>query len=158
MHDNHGQNKSKNVENEANGEVGRAEMLLVHAAFHIITEEQSKEKTRDNDVTKSKHREGVSFSEEILGPDDFNGTIERFSNSDHNVGSKHPKDVVEEESGEKSTTNLIATDRDESNRLDSEAPCDHIVGDPVLRNHVPDAKRGANEQVKSIQVGDLSRV
>ena len=62
----------------------------------------------------------------------FDGCIERLGHKHHDIGAKHPENVVEEEAAEQGDTGEDFIQRQQLDRVKGERQAEEIVGDPVL--------------------------
>lgn len=111
----------------------------IQAGFSLETaveaEKESDKYSRNNDVAKSKHRKvwgWKAICEQILRKDEFDRGFKAFGDSDHDVSSKHPEDIVDEETAEQNASGDDVVEMKQLDTIDGERQPEKIVGDPVL--------------------------
>lgn len=143
MHDIDGGAQSEGIGDKASREVRLressrpAEVRVLGTSQVLIEPEAEGDKDSwDNNISQTQHGKLVGLvggeSKEEAGEDDLDGGIKVFGDRDHDLGSKDPKDVVEEETREEDHTGLEGVQGEELDGVEGEADAEDVGGDPVL--------------------------
>lgn len=103
VHDEYGAEESQYVGDEWGVKVHFA----VSIQAEIESKQESNENARDDDVAEAEQSKLLTVDavlDEILRKDQFDWSVKWLGNADHDIGAKHPEDVVEEEAAQKDAT------------------------------------------------------
>lgn len=149
VHDQNGHQQAEEV-----GQIGGVE-VDTWLAFQAIVEAQQQcdENAGNNDVAQTQHSEVgclEAIGQQILWENQFDRSIEALGNSDHNVGTKHPEHIVNEEAGQQYQTGDNVVQVQQFNAVNGKCHAEQIVGDPVLGVQIPNANDRWDDQTHDI--------
>ena len=89
-----------------------------------------------------------------LWEDQFDGSLEGFSDCDHNISSKHPEYIVEEETAQENTAGSNVVQVEELHAVHCKRQAEKIVCEPVFFQDIPDTNTRAegNTNLNSSQL------
>ena len=102
----------------------------------IKPEQQSDEDARNDNISQPQHGKVLSSQtilQQVLWEHQFNGCFKRFSNSEHHICTKYPKDIVDEESSKQDAACADPVKSQKLYTVDREGQAKQVVGYPVLR-------------------------
>jgi len=154
VHDEDGESESGDVGDERRVEVE----VRVAVQRPVVTEQEGDEDSRNDDVTEAEHGHVLGVEavlEQVLREDEFDGSLERLGDGDHDVGAEDPEDVVEEETAEQDAAGHDVVQVEQLDAVDGEGEAEQVVGDPVLLHEIPDADDGADSQDDEVVGGEV---
>lgn len=125
--------------------------LSLHAA--VETKEQSNEDSWNDDVTKTQHGEvaGVeAIGEKILGEHELDRGFEALGDCHHDVCSKHPEDVINEESAEENAAGDDVVEMKKLNSIDGESEAEQVVCNPMFLKQIPHANHSREHKADDV--------
>lgn len=101
---------------------------------------EGQEAAGKDDITQSEHGKiglgsGGQFKD-ISGEQQLDGDIKAFGDSHHDVSSKDPKDIVDEEAAKQDHSRGKAVQMNHGDGSDTKALSEDIAGDPVLAPNI----------------------
>ena len=123
--------RDKDAGNDNVPESQHGKVLRGEAVFQEILWEN--DCTKEEKITKNKTEESVwnDLKKRTLT---FDGCIKRLGHKHHDIGAKHPENVVEEEAAEQGDPGEDFIQRQQLDRVKGECQAEEIVGNPVLWN------------------------
>jgi len=168
--DNHSiecQDDTKSIANQAGVEIGSAKILeakvfsssvseFQNGFINVIFQTKSDENTWNHNITKSQHREVRLVNKEVYGEDKLNGSINWFSDCQHDISSVHPEDVIEEETPKQDESNLEVGQDQTFYSSNAKGNTKQVIQEPVLGHKVSDGWNYSNNSRDDISLGELN--
>ena len=95
------------------------------------------------------------YATTYLGKDQLDRSLKALCDSDHDIGAKHPEDVIEEETTQEDAARDDGVEMEQLHAIDGKCHSQEIVSNPVFLHDVPDSNGGAETQTDKIVGGEL---